>query len=301
MKHKLVFVVGPTASGKTDLAIKIAKQLNCEIISADSRQFYKALPIGTAMPSEEELSQVAHHFIGHLELNELWSAQKFADEALKLIKKDPAKPWVIVGGSGFYLHALEYQLDDIPKAPDAIREQLNQELQEQGLQALVSELEQVDPKSYRVIDTQNPQRVIRALEVYRHTQKPFSEFKGKEKPRPEFEIFKIGIQHPREALYQRINERVVKMLGQGLIEEVKAALPFRRFNSLNTVGYKELLSYFDGEISLETAIEEIKKNTRRFAKRQVTWNNRYKDIHWVPSNYSMDSIITSVKNNLKLP
>lgn len=301
MKHKLVFVVGPTASGKTALAIKIAKQLGCEIISADSRQFYKALPIGTAMPSKEELSEVPHHFIGHLELNELWSAQKFADEAIKLIKKEPQKPWVVVGGSGFYLHALEYKLDDIPKAPDHIREQLNQELQEVGLQALTKELEQVDPKSFKVMDVQNPQRVIRALEVYRHTQIPFSEFKGKEKPRAEFEIFKIGIQHPREALYQRINERVQSMLAQGLIEEVKTALPYRHFNSLNTVGYKELISYFDGDINLETAIEEIKKNTRRFAKRQITWNNRYKDINWVPSNYTMDSIITSVKNNLKLP
>lgn len=301
MTPKLLFIVGPTAIGKTGLAINLAKQFNCEIISADSRQFYKDIPIGTAAPDVLEQNGVPHHFIGHLELEETWSAAKFSEEAKKVIANQKQKDLtIVVGGSGFYLHALEYELDDIPDIPPTYRENLNIELEEKGLNALQKELQEKDPDYYAEVDLNNPQRVIRALEVIRATGQSFSKFRSNKPLKSDFEILKIGLELPREILYDRINKRVDIMLKNGMLDEAKKTFSKRHLNSLNTVGFKELYQYLSGNCSIEEAVEEIKKNTRRFAKRQITWFKRTEDLRQFHPDQT-EQIISLVKSTFKLP
>ncbi len=282
MSKTALFIAGPTAVGKTEVAIQLAKWLQTEIISFDSRQFYKELKIGAAPPSPEEIARVPHHLVGHLSVHDDYSAGDFEKEALVKLDEifkthDTA---VLVGGSGLYMRILTDGFDKMPSIPQEIRKQLNAELEETGLESLAIELNEKDPDYFAQVDQHNPQRIIRALEVIRSTGNTYTSFRQGEKTQRPFNIIKIGLDLPRPELYERINLRVDKMMEAGLEEEVKQLLPFREKNSMQTVGYKELIQYFDGEIDLPTAIEEIKKNSRRYAKRQLTWFRRESDIHW---------------------
>ncbi|WP_421802577.1 tRNA (adenosine(37)-N6)-dimethylallyltransferase MiaA [Flagellimonas sp.] len=297
----LLAVVGPTAIGKTALGIQLAKHFDTEIISADSRQFFKEMEIGTAVPSTQELNEVPHHFIQHKSIFEPYSVGDFEKEAILLLndlyqKKDVA---VMVGGSGLYVDAVISGLDEFPEVDPHIRETLNQELEKNGLELLQKELKQRDPEYYKTVDLENPHRLIRALEVCRATDKPYSSFLNQRKPERPFKSLYIGIDAPREVVYDRINARVDFMMEAGLFEEVKKLYSHKKLNALQTVGYKELFEYIDGKCSLEFAISEIKKNTRRFAKRQLTWLRKNESILWVPYDGKPEKVLQMVTDRLK--
>lgn len=282
----LIVIVGPTASGKTALGIGLAKNLNTEIISADSRQFYREMSIGTAKPTPHELNQAKHYFVNSHSITENFSVGDFEKQGLELLENifkshDTA---IMVGGSGLYIRAICEGFDELPSASAGIRAGLNQEFEAKGINYLQEKLKESDPAYYQRVDLSNPQRLIRALEVFESTGVPFSAYhKAVTISRP-FKCIKIGIDYPRELLYQRINQRVDDMIAQGLVEEARSLLPYRHLNALNTVGYSELFDYFDGKTDLETAISLIKQNTRRFAKRQLTWFRKDKDIQWIPAD-----------------
>ena len=280
---KLIVIAGPTAVGKTAAAIKLAQQLKTEIVSADSRQFYREMSIGTAKPDAEELAQVKHHFIDSHSITDHFTVGDFEKEALRLLDglfKTHDKV-IMVGGSGLFIQAVTQGFDNLPTADTKTREQLNQEFAERGIEHLQDRLKEADPDYYNQVDLNNPQRLIRALEVFETTGKPFSSYrKAVINTRP-FESIKIALNLPREVLYNRINMRVDMMVEQGLIEEVRSLLPHKHLNALNTVGYSELFDYFDGKTDLDTAISLIKQNTRRFAKRQLTWFRKDQDMKWM--------------------
>ncbi|TAE41528.1 MAG: tRNA (adenosine(37)-N6)-dimethylallyltransferase MiaA [Sphingobacteriales bacterium] len=287
MKTKtLICIVGPTAIGKTALGIKIAQQLGTQIISADSRQFYQEISLGTAKPSLLELETVKHHFINSHSINDVVNVGLFEKQALLIIETlfKTQDTVVMVGGSGLYIKAVLEGFDELPTVNPQLRNQLNQELQNFGIAKLQQELQTNDPTYYTQIDTQNPQRIIRALEVFRSTGNAFSSYQSNKKNERDFKVIKIGLNTSREILYQRINQRVDDMMQNGLLEEVKSAQAYKHLNALNTVGYSELFDYLDKKISLETAVETIKQNTRRFAKRQLTWFRRDGEINWYAPN-----------------
>jgi len=278
----LIVIVGPTASGKTALAIELAKKLNTEIISADSRQFFREMAIGTAKPTADELSQAKHHFIDSHSITETYSVGDFEKQGLALLddlfkKHDKV---ILVGGSGLYIKAICEGFDELPQASTEIRERLNEIFAVRGISHLQELLKKADPAYFELVDLNNPQRIIRALEVFESTGKPFSSFRKSTLAKRNFDIIKLGIELPRATLYERINQRVDDMIKQGLVEEVRSLLPYRHLNALNTVGYTELFDYFDGKTDLETAIALIKQNTRRFAKRQMTWFRKDSTIKW---------------------
>ena len=279
-KH-LIVIVGPTAIGKTSLSINLAKYYNTEIISADSRQFFKELLIGTAPPSKKELSIIRHHFVQHISIEEEYNVGKFEKQAIKKIEelfcfKDKL---ILVGGSGLYIDAICYGLDEMPKISSRNRDEIRQLYKNKGINFLLSELKEKDPIFYEQVDKRNPQRLMRALEVIYSANKPFSSFRKRKVKKRNFNIVKVGLQiGDRNNLYNKINTRVDYMIKKGLIEEVESLKKHRNKNALQTVGYKEIFEYFDGKHTLEEAIDKIKQNTRRFAKRQITWNNRDKDI-----------------------
>ena len=276
MKKHLIVIAGPTGIGKTDLSIRLAKQHQAEIISCDSRQFYREMNIGTAVPNKTDLAEVKHHFIQNLSIENPYTVGDFEKDALTKIDELHQKNDVVimVGGSGLYIDAVCKGLDDFPKIPTDLRARLNQRLVHEGIESLEQELNKLDPDYHKIVDKSNPHRIIRALEVCLVSGKPFSSFRKKQEKTRAFNTIKIILNRDRETLYERINLRVNQMMKEGLLEEVKNLLPFRDYNALQTVGYKELFAYFDGECNLETAIEEIKKNTRRYAKRQMTWFRR---------------------------
>jgi tRNA dimethylallyltransferase len=282
MKKKLIVILGPTASGKTALSITLAKKLNTEIISADSRQFFKEMSIGTAKPDLEEQDGVIHHFIDSHSINEFFTAGQFERDALTVLNSifktnDYA---ICVGGSGLYINALCDGLDDIPGDLN-VRKELNQQFEEYGIEPILNELKEKDPAFFEFVDQQNHQRVIRAVEVIRVSGKPYSSLRKSSKKERPFEIIKIGIEHPRELLYDRINQRVDIMIENGLVEEVQSLIEYRNHNALQTVGYKEIYEFLDGNISKEEAIELLKRNTRRFAKRQLTWFRKDESTRWI--------------------
>lgn len=297
----LIVVIGPTAIGKTALAIKIAQHFNCEIISCDSRQFFKEMTIGTAVPSKEELTSAPHHFIQNISIKDSFSVGDFERETIALLENLFAKNnvQVMVGGSGLYVNAIIEGLDDFPDIDPTIREQLNQQLLTEGLEFLQKQLQEVDPVHYKNVALDNPQRVIRALEVSLGTGKPYSSFLNKKKNIRNFTPIIVGLEAERKAMYDRINKRVDFMLKAGLLQEAENLLPFKTYNALQTVGYRELFDFFDNKISLEVAIEEIKKNTRRFAKRQITWFKRTPNTLWFDYQAPYSTITNAIESQIK--
>ena len=293
-KHKILLVIlGPTASGKTDLAIKAAKWLDTEIISADSRQFYRELNIGTAKPTPDQIASVKHHLIGQISIHDRYNISDFENDVLSLLEELFQKHDVVVmcGGSGLYIDAVCNGIDDQPEHDPAIRQQLDQEYRTFGIVYLQNELHRLDPDYYKQVDISNPHRLMRALEVCYMTGKPYSSFRtGLKKSRP-FKIVKFGIDVPREELIKRINARTDSMISAGLIEEARENLANRHLNSLNTVGYKEIFDFLDGKCTLEEAVEKIKVNTRRYAKRQMTWFRKDGEIKWIKAELFTDMII----------
>lgn len=298
MTKYLISVVGPTAIGKTSLSIKLAGAFNTEILSADSRQFYKEMQIGTAAPTPEELAAAPHHFIQHRSIQDPYTVGDFERDAIKEMEKlfRDRDILILAGGSGLYVKSILEGLDDFPEVDPEIRETLNARVQENGLEPLQEELEQLDPETFDRIDTANPHRLIRALEICLGTGKTYSSFLNKQRNPRDFEVIKIGLTAPREVIYERINRRVDIMIAQGLVEEVRQLYPHKNLNALNTVGYKEMFTYLDGELSLENAIEEIKKNTRRFAKRQLTWFRKEQDIAWFDYTTPVEEILSYIRS-----
>ena len=275
MKKNLIIIAGPTAVGKTALSIELAKFYNCPVISADSRQFYKEMSIGTAKPTAEEIQDVPHYFINNISIHDVYNVGQFEREAIELIESlfKTNEYLILVGGSGLYINAILNGVDEFEEIPAYIREQLIKDYEEKGITHLQEELKLKDEVYYNQVDLNNPQRIMRALEVCIHTQKPYSSFRTKEKKQRLFNTINILINTEREALYARINKRVDIMMRNGLLEEVKGLYPFKHLNALNTVGYKELFDFIDGKYTLEEAINLIKQNSRRYAKRQLTWFN----------------------------
>ena len=279
---RLLVVVGPTGSGKTDLSIRLALHYGAPILSTDSRQVYRGMPIGTAQPSADQLQAVEHHFIASRDLTDNLNCGEYEVQALVRLEELFADhDWVVaVGGSGLYVRALCEGMDDLPQADEPLRRELERRLAEEGLGALAEELRELDPEYCRTADLNNPARVMRALEVCLQTHMPYSRQRtGERRPRA-FEIVKIGIDLPRDVLYDRINRRVDRMLADGLEAEARALYPYRELNALKTVGYREFFDYFDGRIGYDEAVELIKRNSRRYAKRQLTWFRRDSEIRW---------------------
>lgn len=292
----IIIITGPTAAGKTSFAIELAKLLNTDIISADSRQCYKELNIGVAKPSVQQLNEVKHYFIGSHSIHQEVNAATFEQYALKAAEeifrhKDIA---VMVGGTGLYIKAFCEGLDDIPPADAIIREKIAANYEKEGLPWLQQQLQQSDPVFWDVAEQQNPQRLMRALEVKQSTGRSILEFRTGERQERPFQIIKIGLELPREELYDRINTRVDQMIAAGLVDEVKGLAPFRGLNALQTVGYKEIFAHLDGVCPLGIAIEDIRKNTRHYAKRQMTWFKRDTAISWYPATASADSVLRDV-------
>lgn len=286
----LVVLLGPTGVGKTDMSIALAKFLKADIVSADSRQFYRELKIGTAPPSPEQLAQVPHHLVGHKSITERYSCGMFELEALALLDQLYAQRQTVllVGGSGLYIDALCNGVDDFPAPDIALRQRLQEQLQSQGLESLRQQLQQLDPEHYRRIDLSNPQRVLKAVEVCLQTGRTYTSFlTAPRKPRP-FNVVKVGLNIDRTELYARIDQRVDAMMAAGLLDEARTLYPQRGLNALRTVGYNELFRHFDGELTLDEAVSLIKQNTRRYAKRQLTWWARDNEISWFAPSQLME-------------
>lgn len=278
----LVVILGPTGIGKTDLSIDIAKNFNTEIISSDSRQVFKELKIGTAVPTDDQLKKVKHHFIGNKSIYDYYNASMFEVEVLDTLKDlfENLDFVIMTGGSGMYINAVCDGIDYLPTIDQKLRDDLIKKHQEEGIESIRLQLKMLDPVSYTKIDLKNPKRMLKALEVTIQTGKPYSSFLLDTKKKRDFNIIKIGLQRDRDELYERINIRVDQMVEEGLIEEAKRFYKDRHLNSLNTVGYKELFDSFDGNVSQEKAIELIKRNSRHYAKRQISWFSRDKEIVW---------------------
>ncbi len=279
MKKNLIIIAGPTAVGKTALTIELAKFFTCPVISADSRQFYKEMTIGTAKPSEEEMQGVKHYFIDNLSIQDPYNIGQYEREAISCINDlfKTHDTLLLVGGSGLYINAVLNGVDEFEEIPANIREQLIEDFEKKGLPFLQEELKKKDEIYYHQVDLNNPQRIMRALEVCIHTQKPYSSFRKKEKKERPFNAIPILLNTDREKLYERINTRVDQMVANGLLEEVKSLYDFKHLNSLNTVGYKELFDFMDGKSTFNEAVNLIKQNSRRYAKRQLTWFNHQGD------------------------
>ena len=282
MEKTLIVITGPTAVGKTALCLDVAKHFHIPIINADSRQIFRELKIGTAPPTEAQMQQVHHDFVGILGLDDYYSASLFEQQVLELLGRQflSSDYALMVGGSMMYIDAVCDGIDDIPTIDDQTRTMMKQRLADEGLEALCEELRQRDPEYYEIVDRQNPRRVVHALEICLMTGKTYTSFRKREKRQRPFNIIKIGLNRPREELYERINRRVDQMMADGLLEEAKALYPKRHLNALNTVGYKELFDYIDGRWPLEEAVERIKGNTRRYARKQLTWFKKDESIRW---------------------
>ena len=295
----LIVITGPTGVGKTDLSIKLAEHYGTEIINADSRQIYAEMSIGTAAPTKEQMERVKHHFVATKHIGDYYSASMYEQEVLKLLDADSHKNEIMIlsGGSMLYIDAVCNGIDDIPTIRDDIRQMMKQRLANEGLEALVEELKQLDPEYGRIVDEHNTRRVIHALEICHQTGSTYTSFRtGKKKQRP-FRIIKIGLTCQRELLYERINQRVVRMIEAGLVEEVRSLLPYRYENALNTVGYKEIFKYIDGEISLDEAIRQIQSNSRQYARKQLTWYKRDEEMKWF-ENAKAEDIIEYINNRI---
>lgn len=285
--NTLVVLLGPTGVGKTEVALQIAEHLQSPIINADSRQLFAEIPIGTAAPTKEQQERVKHYFVGTLHLTDYYSAAKYEEDVLQLLNQlfNQQQMALLSGGSMMYIDAVCQGIDDIPTVDEATRRLMKRKLETEGLDALVAELKVLDPEHYKIVDLHNPRRVVHALEICHMTGNTYTSYRKNTKKIRPFNIIKIGLNRPREEMYERINNRVLKMMNQGLIEEAKAVYPQKGLNALNTVGYKELFAYFDGDIPLDDAILKIQSNTRQYMRKQVTWFKRDNDIKWFsPTN-----------------
>ena len=280
--NSLVILLGPTGVGKTELSLRIAEHFGSPIISSDSRQLYKDLPIGTAVPTAGQMARVQHYMVGTLNLTDYYSASNFEEDVISLlVRLHPAHPVVVMtGGSMMYIDAVVKGIDDIPTVTPEIREAIYKQFEEEGLAPILSELQAVDPQHYEEVDRSNYKRVIHAVEICRMTGHPYSSFRTNSRKERPFRIIQIGLTREREELYDRINRRVDQMMADGFLEEARRVYPFRYLNSLNTVGYKELFNYLDGEWTLDFAVEKIKRNSRVYARKQMTWFKRDTDIRW---------------------
>ena len=299
MKHKLIVLIGPTGVGKTELSLSLAEFLHTSIINADSRQIFKDIPIGTAAPTPEEQLRIHHYFVGTLNLTDYYSAAQFETDVIALLKNlfKTQNYALMSGGSMMYIDAVCKGIDDMPTIDNEIRVHILERYKQEGLEVMCQELKLLDPDYYKIVDTKNPKRVIHALEVCYMTGKPYSSFRTRQNKKRPFDIIKIGLQREREELYDRINQRVEAMIENGLIDEVKRVAAFRNCNALNTVGYKEIFQYLDGNWPYETAIEKIKQNTRIYSRKQMTWYRKDPEIRWFHPN-DKESIKNFIKNEL---
>ncbi len=283
----LIVITGPTAVGKTALCLHIAKHYGIPIVNADSRQIYRELKIGTAAPTEDQLRQVRHYFVGTLGLDDYYSASMYEEQVMALLQNElfaQGDLALMTGGSMMYIDAVCNGIDDIPTVDDVTRETLKRRLAEEGLERLCEELKRLDPEHYEVVDKKNPRRVVHALEICLMTGQTYTSFRKNERKERPFRIVKIGLNRPREELYERINSRVDQMMADGLLEEARRLYPRRELNALNTVGYKEMFAYLDGTWSLDEAVERLKGNTRRYARKQLTWFKKDPDVAWFAPN-----------------
>jgi len=301
MTNTLVVILGPTGVGKTTLSFRLAQQLNTPIISSDSRQFYRGLEIGTATPSPEEQKLIKHHFVGTLEVTDYYNAAQFETDVLHLLEAEiftQNSNALMVGGSMMYIDAVCKGIDDIPSVDETIRKDLLERLANEGLDSLRMQLKILDPDYYAEVDFKNHKRILHALEICLMSGKPYSFFRTKQTKKRPFNILKIGLNRPREELYERINLRVDEMIKQGLEEEARKFYPYKHLNSLNTVGYKEFFQYFDGHWDYDFAVNMIKQNSRRYARKQLSWFNRCADTHWFNPEQERE-IIDFVEQQLK--
>ena len=298
MNNQLVTIIGPTAIGKTDLAIKIAEFYKTEIVSADSRQFYRELNIGTAKPSSSELSKIKHHLINNKSIHEQYNINDFEKDAIESINSifNKNKVAVLVGGSGLFINSVLYGLDEIPAIDENIRNSLYSDMDSLGIKVLQEKLKLLDPNSYDNIDIDNPRRLIRALEVTIGSGKPYSSFLKKTKKTRNFNVITIGLNQDRADLYEKINTRVDNMIKDGLIDEAKGLYELKNLKTLNTIGYSEVFKYIDEIYSKDECINEIKKNTRRYAKRQLTWFKSIKNVKWVSPNYDLKDVLNHIEH-----
>lgn len=296
----LISIIGPTAIGKTALSIAVANHFNTEIISADSRQFYKEMQIGTAAPSITELHAAQHHFIHHKSVTDAYNVGAFEKDALRTLDElyKNHNVIVMVGGSGLYIDAITKGLDDFPKVNPTIRESLNEDMALKGLAYLQNQLKTLDPQAFDTIAIDNPHRVIRALEICMGTGKPYSSFLNKDKTKRHFKTITIGLTSERAIIYERINKRVDHMMEEGLLDEVKSLNHLQHLNALNTVGYSELFKFLNGEWTLDFAISEIKKNSRRYAKRQLTWFRKKEDVMWFDYETTLEKVLETIKSKI---
>lgn len=295
---RLISIIGTTGIGKTRLAIDLAKYLDTEIISCDSRQFYKELKIGTATPTDEELAEAKHYFVGHISVDDYYSIGQYETDALKKLDeifsvKDVA---IMVGGSGMYEKAVVEGMNDLPEADEENQQKLLSIWENEGIIALQKMLEKLDPQYFSIVDKDNPRRLLRAIDIIWQTGKTYTENLSLPKSERNFDVVRIGIEAPREIIYERINLRVDKMMENGLLSEAKGLIADREKVALQTVGYTELFRYFDGEWDLDFAIDEIKKNSRRYAKRQITWNKKLDNVNWVCYDNSLQEALSLLSN-----
>lgn len=301
-KRTLIVVTGPTGVGKTEMCLSLAEHFHTDIINADSRQIYAEIPIGTAAPSAQQMQRVRHHFVGTKHIGDYYSASLYEEDVIRLFKEldttlPPATPLLLTGGSMMYIDAVCNGIDDLPTIRDDIRIWMKLRLNDEGLQSLTDELKRLDPEHWEKVDRNNPRRVVHALEICHQTGKTYTSFRtGAKKERP-FEVVKTALTMPREELYERINSRVLKMVDDGLIDEAREMLPHRQENALNTVGYKEMFKYFDGDIPLEEAIRQIQSNTRQYARKQLTWYKRDADVEWFAPT-DIEGIIKHIESKL---
>ncbi len=300
MQNTLIVITGPTGIGKTKVAIELAKHFNSEIISADSRQIFRELSIGTAVPDSQELHTVKHHFVHSHSIHKYYNASKFEIEVLSTLEQlfEKHKIAIMAGGSMLYIDAVCNGIDELPLIDPEIRQQVISRYEKDGLENLRLELKKIDPEYYALVDLKNHKRILHALEVFYMTGKKYSSFRTQTKKKRDFKIIKIGLNTDREILHRRINQRVDKMIVQGLLDEAKSVYQYKHLNTLNTVGYRELFSHFDGEISLDEAIELIKRNSRRYARKQLTWYRKDKDVNWFEPQET-NKIIDFLKKHLR--
>ncbi len=297
----LLLLLGPTGVGKTELSLRVAEHYGCPILNCDSRQVFRGIPIGTAAPTAQELARVKHYFIASRDLQDDYNAGRYERDALELLDELFLTHDVVVmtGGSMLYADAVCNGLDDLPTIPDAIRAEVTENFKLQGLTWLQQEVQRLDPEYWEMVDQSNPARLAHCVELSLTMGKPYSSLRTNTRKERPFRILKIALERPREELYERINTRVSQMMEDGLLEEAKAVYPLRRLNSLQTVGYRELFGYLDGEYDLQRAVELIRQNTRHYAKRQMTWFRRDKEIHWIDANNDYEKSINSIDTLLR--